>query len=778
MKAINFLLLILSFIVSPVFSANLVISVDSSTTNGGFFPDGSDVITLNSNVSLTPASGNNGFTLDAGNTANIYGDVSILGNSTYGAFAIGSVTVNLFDTGTITSISGRTSGHYSHAIFVAADSNIYNYGQIITEGNGSQGIQVGDDSIVVNSGTISTYGSLADGITMNNGATITNSGTINLYGDTSVGIDIDDTGTTVTNSGTISTSGAASHAIKIDGNSSSDSNTVSSSGTIVTTGDASHGVYIDTTGSHSLTVSGSISTSGENSYGVYVLGDSNTLNISGTISVSGTNNNGIYLYDADSNSTTMSGDITVADGYGLVIQESDSNTTDISGDITSIEGDWSLGAYFINSDSNILTVGNITVAGTSAARGIELNNSDSNTININGKVSANAGDDAAIFVNSTSSNNTFTLNQGSVIDGRLYNNGSNNTLKLNLGAGRSYALETTGSSNWTIEDLNNRPMVTGSAYGIGVGNIETQGHEMYQRTYQVNQTLQQRQLANYKGNASPYWINSYYNKSSRSGSSNLSSNNLQFSNHRSGINLGYRVTKYEQPFEVLFNYENSSMNHDDFNHQISSDSMMAGVFIPKIKQLAGGDLSVNAMLGISDFRGNRKVMTNSSGYSGMRTIGSDYQAKHYVVGVGWLKELHQGEMLQTYVNIGADINHQQMESYREEAYYKFNSRDISQLQSRITLSADAQPFKNKLNINVNLGIENRNMIAGTQQGLYLNNTKTGYSHVNQTNTYLTSSLNISYPFTNTISAYAGYQYFDSGDDIKMSSGQIGVSGSF
>ena len=50
--------------------------------------------------------------------------------------------------------------------------------------------------------------------------------------------------------------------------------------------------------------------------------------------------------------------------------------------------------------------------------------------------------------------------------------------------------------------------------------------------------------------------------------------------------------------------------------------------------------------------------------------------------------------------------------------------------------------------------------------------------MNQTNTYLTSSLNISYPLTNAISAYAGYQYFDSGDDIKMSSGQIGVSGSF
>ena len=514
--------------------------------------------------------------------------------------------------------------------------------------------------------------------------------------------------------------------------------------------------------------------------------NNNAYTLTGDINISAAarGTNGLYLHRSDNNTTTLIGDINISAAtnlvYGLNLSSSDNNTTNMTGDI-SITGDESRGLALINSNSNIVTlIGNISTEG-SRTYGVYLHTrSDNNTINLSGSLSATGANSYAIYADSTSDNNTINFNQGSQIIGGLYNDGASNTLKLNLGAGRSYALETSGSSSWTIQDLNNRPIVTGSAsaYGIGVGNMETQGHEMYQRTYQVNQTLQQRQLANYKGNATPYWINSYYNESSRSGSANLSSNNLQFSNHRSGINLGYRVTQYEQPIELLFNYENSSMNHDDFNHQISSDSIMAGVFIPKIKQLAGGDLSVNAMLGISDFRGNRQVMTNSSGYSGMRTIGSDYQAKHYVVGVGWLKELYQGEMLQTFVNIGADINHQQMESYREEAYYKFNSRDITQLQTRMTLAVDAQPFNNQLNINVNLGIENRNMIAGTQQGLYLNNTKTGYSHMNQTNTYLTSSLNISYPFTNTISAYAGYQYFDSGDDIKMSSGQIGVSGSF
>ena len=713
-----------------------------------------------------------------GNATTLTGNITTSGDSAYGLYLLSSPSNTTSLIGNIT-----TSGASAHGIYLfRSDSNTTTLtGDISTTGSDTYGIHFYDSesNTTTLTGDISTEGTDAYGLYfLSSDSNITSlTGDISTKEDDVHGFYLFDSDSSTSNlTGDISTVGDDAHGLRLY---SSDSNTTTLIGNITTSGANAHGFYLYNSHSNTTSLTGDISTEGDDAHGIFFdNGTSNTMTMSGNITSTGNNNYGFYINTQTSSSITMSGDITLSDGYGMFITNSDSNTLTMNGDITSTSGDYAIGAYFVNSDSNSLTVGNISSVGTTSGSGINLNDSDSNTININGKVSASGGNNNAIVANSTSDNNTFTLNQGSVIDGRLYNDGSNNTLKLNLGAGRSYALETTGSSNWTIEDLNNRPMVTGSAYGIGVGNIETQGHEMYQRTYQVNQTLQQRQLANYKGNASPYWINSYYNKSSRSGSSNLSSNNLQFSNHRSGINLGYRVTKYEQPIELLFNYESSSMNHDDFNHQISSDSMMAGVFIPNIKQIAGGELSVNAMLGISDFRGSRKVMTNSSGYSGIRTIGSDYQAKHYVVGASWLKELHKGEVIQSYLNLGADINHQQMQSYREEAYYKFNSRDITQLQSRITLSADAQPFKNKLNINVNLGIENRNMIAGTQQGLYLNNTKSGYSHVNQTNTYLTTSLNMSYPFTNTISAYAGYQYFDSGDDIKMSSGQIGISGSF
>lgn len=706
---------------------------------------------------ISPASGVIGIELTPGadvNTIGLSGDITTTGTNGYGVYLDNADTNTLLLS---TSITSTGSNGDAVRLDTSSSNVIELYGNISTSGQYSQGWSLSDsnsNTIRYTGGSLSTTGLSGTGVYLFR----SDSNTLTFGSVDAVNI---------------STTGRDADGFFVR---ESDSNNITITGNIATTGDYADGFNLLTGNSNNFTMTGDITTGGEAAYGIYFYnGTSNSMTMSGNITSTGNNIYGFYISAQTSSSITMSGDINLSDGYGMMILDSDSNTLTMTGDITSTSGDYSMGAYFINSDSNTLTVANISAEGTINGDGIYLVDSDSNAITINGKVSASR---YALYANGTSDNNTFTLNQGSVISGEIGNEGTNNTLKLNLGAGRSYALETTGSSSWTIQDLNNRPMVTGSAYGIGVGNIETQGHEMYQRTYQINQTLQQRQLANYKGNASPYWINSYYNKSSRSGSSNLSSNNLQFSNHRSGINLGYRLTKYEQPIELLFNYESSSMNHDDFNHQISSDSMMAGVFIPNIKQIAGGELSVNAMLGISDFRGSRKVMTNSAGYSGMRTIGSDYQAKHYVVGASWLKELYQGEMLQTFLNIGADINHQQMESYREEAYYKFNSRDITQLQSRITLSADAQPFKNKLNINVNLGIENRNMISGTQQGLYLNNTKSGYSHVNQTNTYLATSLNMSYPFTNTISAYAGYQYFDSGDDIKMSSGQIGISGSF
>ena len=840
MKAIYFLLLILSF-VTDVIAADITVTSDSSSS---YILNVNDTLTINSGVNINSI----GIPITVNDSIEInnYGNVTCSSSVQYCVTGDGSnITINNF--GTLDYKAGGASGYainiennntinnygdifnrrdISAAIVIGSDSNITNYGNIvsdnsnyaagivyivgssgqtiinevggniITYGQLSAGISNGHSSTSINRGVIRTFGEAADGISSQVNGTIINAGSIYTIGRYAYGLDIDEYGNTVTNSGLIQTSGEYAGGIKLDGENANDANQLSMSGTIITSGNYADGIKIEDVGAgHTITVSGSISTAGQTASGINgSISESSIINIESgaTITTTGLYANGIS--SGDNATITNAGQITsTGNGVELGLNNTLINSGSIATSGTMQHGisvDWN-GAN-VNNSGTVQTSGDNSDAlrldmtsshtyynsGTylttgSSAHAIHVEG-DNNTFSNSGTLKATGTNSYAIYA--PGENNVITLNNNSNIVGDIYTTASTNTLKINLGSGQSYAYETTG--NWTIEDLNNRPMVTGSAYGIGVGNMETQGHEMYQRTYQVNQTLQQRQLANYKGNATPYWINSYYNESSRLGSANLSSNNLQFSNHRSGVNLGYRVTQYEQPIELLFNYENSSMNHDDFNHQISSDSMMGGVLMPNIQHIAGGELSVNAMVGISDLRGNRQVMTNSSGYSGMRTIGSDYQAKHYVVGAGWLKALFKGEMLQTYVNIGADINHQHMESYREEAYYKFDSRDITQLQTRMTLATDVQPFNNQLNINVNLGVENRNMIAGTQQGLSLNNTKTGYSHMNQSNTYLTSSLNISYPLTNTILAYAGYQYFDSGDDIKMSSGQIGVSGSF
>jgi hypothetical protein len=626
-------------------TTNLIgnIATSSSNTGGGLvlIRGESNTTTLTGNVTTSGDSAYGlGLSSSDSNTTDLIGNITTSGANAYGLLYLTGSDSNTTDLiGNITTSGANADGLY----LTGSDSNTTTLiGNITTSGANADGLYLtgSDSNTTTLTGNITTSGDHAYGLNLtgsdNNTTTLT--GNITTSGDDAYGVYLGTSNSnTTTLTGNITTSGDDAFGLYLNG---SDNNTTDLIGNITASGgDFALGLVLEFSNSNTTTLTGNITISGEEvvgdavAAGIYVYDSYDNTIQTGNITISGEEDAvGIFIENLSTSSlgnTIQTGDITISGGddggygiflfgalndtivtgnisiedplaAGVIAWFSDGVSIQVNGDISLIGGDTvAIGLWYSDSTS-------ITVSGdiTTAHDAIEvIGDSDFNTITLNGKVSANAGDDAAIYVDSTSDDNTFTLNQGSVIDGRLYNDGSNNTLKLNLGAGRSYALETTGSSSWTIEDLNNRPMVTGSAYGIGVGNMETQGHEMYQRTYQVNQTLQQRQLANYKGNATPYWINSYYNESSRLGSANLSSNNLQFSNHRSGINLGYRVTQYEQPIELLFNYENSSMNHDDFNHQISSDSMMVGVLMPNIQHIAGGELSVNAMLGISDFRG-------------------------------------------------------------------------------------------------------------------------------------------------------------------------------
>jgi len=702
--------------------------------------------------------------------------------------ASGEITSSTSYTGNITTSAGSACIIY---LYNATDNTVNMTGNITTSGIYSHGIYLlnsgnNTTNIVNMTGNITTTGNISRGIILQNGGTSNTTNTVNMTGnistsgDSADGIYLPTSGTnsinTVNMRGNILTSGIYASGIYLYNLGGSNSNTVNMSGNITTTGLSAHGIVShNSSGSNSITVnmSGNISTSGASAYGIYLINsdtnnNSNTVNISGNISTSGASAYGIYLLNSDASNS--------------------SNNVNMTGNITT-SGVNAFGIYLAgNGTNNINTVnmtGNITTSGGNA-HGIYLANSSdttnsNNTVNLTGRISATGLDSYAIYAynDSSTSSNTVQLNKGSSVIGGILGEGLytiNNFLKLNLGAGASYSFATTG---FTVQDLNGRPMVTGSAYAAGVGNITTASQSLYERTSQITQSLDDR-LRTHDLKQQPsqdFWVNTYYSDSGRGGQG-LSGSNLSFNQYRSGITAGFNVKNSYTPTELIMNYEHGKLNIDEGNQGISSNSVMAGVLFPDIKKLFTGTLSAKALVGYSDFSGDRKVLTNDVAFNGSRNVTANYQSSNLTIGSAWTKTLYQTDKVLLDTLVGVDLNTQHINSYSESDLFKWNGRTMNQLQERVTLGMEIKPLVKPLTLYGRVGIERRDLLSGENQNYTINNTAVSYSDTNQRNTYATLNAGAYYPLTQTVRAYAQVRYYDSVKDIDSLSGSVGISGQF
>lgn len=554
----------------------------------------------------------------------------------------------------------------------------------------------------------------------------------------------------------------------------SNNNTFTQIGNIINlSAPGGRGINLENSDSNTISMVGNISTKG---FAIYSdsNSDNNIINYDGIISLNTNFYDGARI-SGESNTVSLSGQINTSEDVMAGVRiYGDSNSVVINSDMN-LNGFLNKGLY-VAADSNEITINGDVVISGAGGTGIHIASGNNNTIHVNGNILIDSST-YAVNIDGVSRNNTVVIGNGAIITGILQDGGTNSSLQFNHGAGKSYAYSTVGS--WNITDLNNRPMVEGSAYAMGIGSIETAGHELYQRNFQLNQSINDRLLAYHTNTAAPYWMNTYYGHNGRGNNTNLSSNNQQFSNHRSGVNLGYRIDKWEQPIEVLFNYEANNMNHDNFSHKVDSDSFMLGLLLPNAYTLHNGHLSFKTLAGMSDNRGDRTVLTNDANYNGVRNIKSDFSTKYFTVGAEWLKTLFQNETINLHALVGLDINNQFTESYNEDAYFKIDSRNLTQLESKILLMGRMQPFAAyPFEIMANVGIENRNLISGKQQKYQINNTDVNYTHSNTYNTYYTAGLGINYKIKPTIDAYVDLKTFDSADNIYYSSGSVGIRGSF
>ena len=572
------------------------------------------------------------------------------------------------------------------------------------------------------------------------------------------------------------------------------SNTTNIIGNISTTGNGSYGYFVWKSSDNTINHTGNISTTGR-AVGIYIAGDNvghrNTVNWTGNYTSTNSTASAYFLWDTTDNNITMTGDVTTTgavsglirtnnsdnntmsftgnirtEGAGspaiLLGTDSDNNTINVTGNITTT-GNNSSGLDIIASDSNNITInGNITTSGTGVSgEPIRFTNSDSNTITLSGTAHS-LGGDQAISLGTNSQSNTFILKRGASFIGGLENNGgTTNTLRFDMGKASSYNLDTDGTT-WTLEDLY-KPIVEGSAKSMGVADIDNQAHILYRRMDPINDVLSERQRL-YKAGQRPtgYYMDSYYGHDKRD------KYYSEISGNAGGMTVGYVLENTNTPMEVLVNFEVSQDNYGSglAKQTTETNSLLAGLFLPAIAEdVMGGNLSAKVLVGMSDNDAKRTVLNNSLGAStASEKVSGDYTSTYVSAGAEWLTEFLKVERVTHELSVGADL----VQAYNEDytaGEYKVDSRDMTQIQSRVLYGMTYKNLAKTVDVNTRFGVSNQYMVAGDKQDYQINGTSVSYTG-DDNSFYYTAGLGAKYYLADNTNLYVDTKYGQSSDDIQ------------
>ena len=456
------------------------------------------------------------------------------------------------------------------------------------------------------------------------------------------------------------------------------------------------------------------------------------------------------------------GSLEFYDGSSWIATNLIPSITSITGNI-STTGQDGLGVYLANADNNTLVInGNISTSDTGGnAEPILLENSDSNTFTLSGAVHS-LGGDQAIAVNATSQNNTFTFKRGASFIGGLENNGgSTNKLIFDMGKSASYNLDFDDTS-WTMEDPH-KAIVEGSAKSMGVADIDNQAHILYRRMDPINDVLSERQRL-YKEGQRPtgYYIDSYYGHDKRD------EDYSEISGNAGGMTVGYVLENTETPMEVLVNFEVSQDNYGSglAKQTTETNSVMAGLFLPALAEdVLGGNISAKILVSGSDNDAKRTVLNNSLGLTtASEKVSGDYNSGFISAGAEWLTEFLKVERVRHDISIGADL----VQAYNEDytaGEYKVDSRDMTQIQSRVLYGMTYKNLAKTVDVNTRFGVSNQYMVSGDKQDYQINGTSVSYTG-DDNSFYYTAGLGAKYYLADNTNLYVDTKYGQSSDDIQ------------
>ena len=298
---------------------------------------------------------------------------------------------------------------------------------------------------------------------------------------------------------------------------------------------------------------------------------------------------------------------------------------------------------------------------------------------------------------------------------------------------------------------------------MGVADIDNQAHILYRRMDPVNDVLSERQRL-YKAGQRPtgYYIDSYYGHDKRD------EDYSEISGNAGGMTVGYVLENTNTPMEVLVNFEVSQDNYGSglAKQTTETNSVMAGLFLPALAEdVWGGNISAKILVSGSDNDAKRTVLNNTlSLTTASEKVSGDYNSGFISVGGEWLKEFLKVERVRHDISIGADI----VQAYNEDytaGEYKVDSRDMTQIQSRILYGMTYKNAKKTVDVNTRFGVSNQHMLSGEKQDYKINGTSASYTG-DDNSFYYTAGLGAKYYLADNTNLYVDTKYGQSSDDIQ------------
>jgi len=626
----------------------------------------------------------------------------------------------------------------------------------------------GNNTTLNNSGTITSSLSGASStilldanktmLSLTNSGTISSTASNNTFG--AIHLSATSVLTTLTNTGTITSN---EDAIFVNGTITTLTNSLTISGgtnSVVVNG--GNGIVVNDSGLISnLTNSGTIT--GNQRDGIDQLGTITLLTNSGTIRALGfdgiNNDNGAVAGQATISTLNNSGTIR---GNRHGIGQDDGLITSLT-NTGSIIGDTQAGIYS-GASGNIVTINNNTGTINGALYGIRNNGGSLTTINNSGTISGGTNS-----ILNTGTLGTINLNKGSVLIGTISSTG-NYTLNMNVGGSKSYFVSTVGAGTITLNDLNNRPVVQGSALAINIGSMEMAGENLYQKTANITDAVDR----NVKNNKDT-WVEPYYSESTRD-SGGDSSQIRQFKNNKQGVNAGFKVANSSTPLQAIFNVDQTKNNIDSSEHIINSDSVMIGLTAPSYAKYEGFDVSVKGLVGYSNSKTDRKILDNTT-TTGARTLTGEYDSYYALVGSALSKNYNLDKDLNANLTLGVDLTSEFRDSYSENLYFKYNSLELIQLQPRIQSEFIKTTGKDS-NVFLTAGVGAREVLSGKTQKYSMNNTGVSFTTPNSGDYYASLAVGANMNFAANVNFYALVSAKMSDRDTETYQASIGLKGTF